>query len=258
MHCQPPAALPSMAPPAPAPTSGSTSRPPLPASRPPLHGSFGPSPHKPASASCQLPAPPSLPLLRAGLRPSGAGTRSGRAGGAARAAKAGVQGELRWRVRPSGAAGAAGRRTSPIITTAATTEQSSCVCPFQLLRSQRLLICEFNLHEFWLIMSYWPHQVDPWKGLLAGVRFIRTLFLPLLLYPAGFMLNMGIHSWRQEAMEHNSLEDRSALAVSIMEEYHTLANSIGFVLNQEWVAVSPFSCLLPISSWRLSTSYIAL
>jgi len=34
-------------------------------------------------------------------------------------------------------------------------------------------------------------------------------------------------------MEHNSLEDRSALAVSIMEEYHTLANSIGFVLNQE-------------------------
>jgi len=62
----------------------------------------------------------------------------------------------------------------------------------------------------------------------------------------------------QGAMEHDSLDDTSASAVSIMEEYHTLANSIRFVLNQEGVVVSPFSYLLPISSWHLSTSYISL
>jgi len=45
------------------------------------------------------------------------------------------------------------------------------------------------------------------------------------------------------AMEHDSLDDTSASAVSIMEEYHTLANSIRFVLNQEGVVVSPFSYL---------------
>ncbi|CAN6339926.1 unnamed protein product, partial [Urochloa humidicola] len=34
-------------------------------------------------------------------------------------------------------------------------------------------------------------------------------------------------------MEHGSLEDTSASTFSIMEEDHTLANSVRFVLNQE-------------------------
>ena len=34
-------------------------------------------------------------------------------------------------------------------------------------------------------------------------------------------------------MEHGSLEDSSASTFSIMEEDHTLANSVRFVLNQE-------------------------
>ncbi|TVU51315.1 hypothetical protein EJB05_02731, partial [Eragrostis curvula] len=40
-------------------------------------------------------------------------------------------------------------------------------------------------------------------------------------------------SIRQGAMEHGSVENSSASTFSIMDEDHTLANSVRFVLNQE-------------------------
>nr|CAB3463305.1 unnamed protein product [Digitaria exilis] len=48
----------------------------------------------------------------------------------------------------------------------------------------------------------------------------RLRLFPALLPPQG-------------AMEHGSLDDSSASTFSIMEEDHTLANSVRFVLNQE-------------------------
>jgi DNA-directed RNA polymerase subunit L len=38
---------------------------------------------------------------------------------------------------------------------------------------------------------------------------------------------------REAAMEHGSVADSTASTFSIMEEDHTLANSVRFVLNQE-------------------------
>lgn len=79
------------------------------------------------------------------------------------------------------------------------------------------------------------------KRLALSVVLEPDLFEPcrwlVALYPAGFvvgdLLNKGIRSWKQGAMEHGSLEDSSASTFSIMEEDHTLANSVRFVLNQE-------------------------
>lgn len=88
----------------------------------------------------------------------------------------------------------------------------------------------FNLFFFTLFVLFWERKdlfPSKWKA---------AIFLLVAQWSIDWMHFLTCFWTAQEVeMEHGSLTDLSSSTFSLMDEDHTLANSVRYTLNKEWV-----------------------
>lgn len=82
-------------------------------------------------------------------------------------------------------------------------------------------------------------ELGKWKLFFC---LLLILFFCILIWLPNFLISFVCFAAEQYLrMEHGSITEQRSSTFSLLDEDHTLANSVRFTLNQEWVLCKPWS-----------------